>query len=1504
MDRSLKIKTTVLGAAGLFNLQQQAKQSEARNLVVHTMEVITQLHYIRASVKDAELAEEGYALTGKEHYLQQLSDSEPKAHALVDTLRTLTKDNPDQQRQLGALCVKIDEKFAYLKETIAMLKSSKHDQALTMIKADGGRKILDDIRSIIAEMMAREEGLLRQRSDVLQEEVRLSRAALLSLIVLAVLLFLFMARLIIRFLAARQMAVAELERNEKELSDFFENAVVPLQWVGSDGRILRVNKAECSMLGYSAEELLGRHIEEIHVDKSTIEDVLTRLKAQEELKNYEARLRCKDGSIKTVLIDSNVHFENGVFIHSRCFARDITLQKKAESELLEKEARTRTLVETAPDAILTFDGEGIIESTNKAGAAIFGWPASEMVGSNISRFIPGFFADREKLSELNAVSTGQNQIFEVGKETVGINKEGVTVPIEMAWSILNLGNRSVLTAIIRDISSRKTVEKRLALQYEIGKILSEARTIEVMTKRILELIGEKMQWSIGGVWLIDKSEHVLKCADLWSLSRLSQSKFVARTMELKFAPGIGLPGRVWSSGQPCCITNVSEDVNFLRADQAKDEGIRAAMAFPIIAGEEVIGVFDFFAEDDRGIDSETQKTMAAVGHQIGQFIVRMEAEAALRQSEERFRLLLSNVRDYSIILLDQEGHVKSWNEGAQRIHGYIADEIIGKLVSIFYVAKDVDSGKMEKDLQMAREEGRFEEEDWRLRRDGSQFFANVVITPLKDENGQLRGFAKITRDITERRSTEQALAASQERYNLAVQGSHDGIWDWDLANDKVFYSDIAYQQLGYEQDEIDVSNRQALSSLVHPDDLPLVLEAIKGHLELKKPYDIEYRLRTKSGDYKWIHSRGQAVWDDSGKPTRFTGSHRDITQRIQDQERIKLSESRFRQMAETIKEIFWITDARGSTPVYVSPAYEQIFGRTIESLFQNPSQFFEATHVEDREKLAKTIRKQREVDYSCEIEYRITRPSGEVRWLWARLCSIVDGSGKIIGLSGVTNDITDRKEAEVRVSEFYSTVSHELRTPLTSIRGSLGLIEGGLTGAVTPATMQMIKIGRTEADRLIRLINDILDIKKVEAGQLELHKSLIEPEKLVTTTLEAIAGMASEANVKLKSAVSTRYLINGDRERLMQVLTNLVSNAIKFSAEGSTVTVTVETRPNNMLRFCVNDNGPGIPTDQMHKLFGKFKQLDSSDSRRKGGTGLGLAISKSIVEQHDGQIGVESEEGKGSQFWFDLPFDPRSASGEGGSRVKALVIEPEEYWSEILQGLFSEGTFDTRIVKTTSAAETLLTSYTPDLIVLDLQSTDGQGFEFLERLKGNGETNKIPVIILSGEERDSGPEGQAILFDWIKKPFEPRQIKKAVAKAIRQRQPGPVTILIVEDDSATREVLRQQIVGLGVNCLEAADGLQAVDIARKQNLDLMILDLGLPLLDGFEVIKVLREDKSKQIPLIVYTNRDLTKQDKKNLSLGLTSHLVKARTTGDELLACVKDLLSGLLEPETSDKKH
>ncbi|MBX9719924.1 MAG: hypothetical protein K2X81_00890, partial [Candidatus Obscuribacterales bacterium] len=267
-------------------------------------------------------------------------------------------------------------------------------------------------------------------------------------------------------------------------------------------------------------------------------------------------------------------------------------------------------------------------------------------------------------------------------------------------------------------------------------------------------------------------------------------------------------------------------------------------------------------------------------------------------------------------------------------------------------------------------------------------------------------------------------------------------------------------------------------------------------------------------------------------------------------------------------------------------------------------------------------------------------------WVSATGRPLRDDESQLIGGIMVLRDISERKQAEKRVSEFYSMVSHELRTPLTSIRASLGLMQGGVAGDLSDMAKQLVDIGREECDRLIRLINDILDIRKIEAGKVELKLQEVQPSTLVQTALEGMKSVADEVGIELNAPQTARGLVTCDEDRILQVLTNLVSNAIKFSPSGRNVSVNTEWIDSEWLRFSVVDRGSGIPSELVPKLFQKFQQLDQSDTRSKGGTGLGLAICKAIVDEHHGRIGVQTSLGEGSIFFFELPREQPESNGK------------------------------------------------------------------------------------------------------------------------------------------------------------------------------------------------------------------------------------------------------------------
>jgi PAS domain S-box-containing protein len=356
----------------------------------------------------------------------------------------------------------------------------------------------------------------------------------------------------------------------------------------------------------------------------------------------------------------------------------------------------------------------------------------------------------------------------------------------------------------------------------------------------------------------------------------------------------------------------------------------------------------------------------------------------------------------------------------------------------------------------------------------------------------------------------------------------------------------------------------------------------------------------------------------------------ECAERTRAERALQESESRFRRLSAAAVDGVVITE-RGLV-VEVNDAFCALVGRTPAEVIGAPASSFsppgDVAEIEQR------------VASGVEGRYqtRVVRRDGTVIPIESSAHAI-EYEGRVARVA-VLRDLRDRFEVERVKNEFVSIVSHELRTPLTSIRGALGLIEGGVAGAISERGLELVRIARTNTDRLVRLINSILDLEKMETGQLQFGVAMLEPSDVVGSTLEGIQGMADQARVRLVARMSTFAVFPGDRDRMIQVLTNLVSNAIKFSPQGGEVVVRVSAAAGGGVRFAVCDAGVGIKADDIERLFRKFSQLDASDSRQRGGSGLGLAISRSIVEQHGGRIGVNSTPGSGSEFWFEMPPAP------------------------------------------------------------------------------------------------------------------------------------------------------------------------------------------------------------------------------------------------------------------------
>jgi len=515
--------------------------------------------------------------------------------------------------------------------------------------------------------------------------------------------------------------------------------------------------------------------------------------------------------------------------------------------------------------------------------------------------------------------------------------------------------------------------------------------------------------------------------------------------------------------------------------------------------------------------------------------------------------------------------------------------------------------------------------------------------------------------------------------------------------------------------------------------------------------------------------------------------------------------------------------------------------------------------------------------------------------------------GKVTGAVVVFKNISERRELERAKDEFTSVVSHELRTPLTSIRGSLGLLESGVLGALPEKGQRMIEIAVENTDRLVRLINDILDIERIDSGTIDMHRQPGDAADLIAAAAEGLQSLAAEAQVTLRANAASAPVF-ADRDRILQTLTNLISNALKFSPPESTVHVSSKRRDGEVL-FQVADEGRGIPADKLESIFGRFQQVDASDSREKGGTGLGLAISRTIVEHHGGRIWAESVAGEGSTFSFVLPALAEHDHPNGDRALPAgpavLVCDDDASVVEVVAAMLSERGY--RVIEATSGEQALerAISERPDAILLDLLMPGMSGWETAAALRKRPETSEIPIVILSVLSPGEGETPSEPVADWLEKPIDQRALFEALGRAVGARG-EPFKVLVVEDDRDLAGTLTAMFESHGIEAFEASSGREAIELSQEVLPDLLVLDIGLPEADGFEVVDWLRRhERLKAVPMVVYTARDLDEADRERLRLGQTTEfLTKGRISPQDFERRVMALLARLTQDRTPETEY
>lgn len=495
---------------------------------------------------------------------------------------------------------------------------------------------------------------------------------------------------------------------------------------------------------------------------------------------------------------------------------------------------------------------------------------------------------------------------------------------------------------------------------------------------------------------------------------------------------------------------------------------------------------------------------------------------------------------------------------------------------------------------------------------------------------------------------------------------------------------------------------------------------------------------------------------------------------------------------------------------------------------------------------------------------------------------------------GVCRNLSEQKATENLKNEFISIVSHELRTPLTSITASLGLLKGGVGGELPEKAQKLIDIAHNNAARLGRLINDILDIEKIEAGKMLFKHDILSVNQLISEAVDANLGYANRYNVSLKfEPLVIDQLVIADHDRCLQVLANLISNACKFSLTGSQVILTAQQQTEKLLDICVIDFGIGISTDYAPKLFDKFSQADSSTARSKEGTGLGLALSRQMARQMGGELSFISTPNVRTQFCFALPFAVPTTPTRSESDEKAciLIVEDDPDIARLLSLLLKEHGLSSDIAYNAEQALWHLNQHNYSAMTLDLMLPGTDGTQLLAQLRQQANTKQLPVIVVSAisDKHQNDLNAAYAVLDVLPKPINENALIDAISRALTIQTSHHLRprILHVEDDTDIA-TLFSTILGVKFNYKSVATLMEAKACLKQYQPDLILLDLELPDGNGTQLFDALHAAGLSNRPVVIFSAQEQPQQDM--LFNQVSHYLVKSRTSNQVLLDTLSHL--------------